>query len=260
MEPRTGESMKTFSKASGTNQKSVSSKESKDSRSLASEEENREACNGGNPVGCFWLGVSEYGRDNLDEAAVAFRKACDGGYSLGCYRFGLLEEKEGNLDEAEINYRKACDGGNPYGCNSLGVLEYHRGNIEQGLAILERSCNGGEGLFVCMKLMGLEQERGNYREVESLYRRVCAERDFFEGDIDRSKCMSFVFHPNGFNRSYVDEPPRVNYKSCSRIKPGTGLGTRTRTALNRRRYKKCIHVKNMVEIQDEVRKIPVRKK
>ena len=168
MEPRTGESMKTFSKASGTNQKSVSSKESKDLRSLASAQEYRDACyKRGDFDSCVSLGRLEYHRGkkdachkrgdleaciifggakemegNLDEAATAYGKACDGGNTNGCLWLGNLEQlKRGNLDEAAAAYEKGCDEGDPSNCLSLGMLEAKRGNPDAAETAYEKACD-----------------------------------------------------------------------------------------------------------------------
>ena len=72
--------------------------------SQASEQEYREACDGGDPTGCIRLGGVEYKRGNLDEAAVAYKKSCDLGLgnSLGCISLEWVEERRSNLDKAAI--------------------------------------------------------------------------------------------------------------------------------------------------------------
>ena len=278
MEPTHGESIKTFSKASGTSPRDVSSKKPKDSRSLASEQENREACykgdldacayigkfhyekgnikratnfltkscDGGNPLGCYHLGWLQKERGNLEAAEINFRKSCDGGYFQGCVDLGHLAKDTGNLDEAADSYGRACEGYIP-ACGLLGDVEEKRGNLDKAMAAYELRCNGGEDIRTCMKVMGSEREKGNYREVESLYRRVCVEREF-EEENDFHECFNFVLQPNGmFTQSYDDEPPRVRLsRPCFRGNP--------RKALDRRRYEKCIHIKNMMEMRDKVQR------
>ena len=299
MEPTThgDSSMMSSSKTSGT-KRGLSGKKAKDLRSLASEQENREACyrgdleacayvgklyyergnirrasnslkkscDGGNPIGCYHLGNLEKGRDNLEEAEINFRKACDGGFFEGCVDLGHLFREEGNLDEATSLYRKACEGGYIPVCSLLGEVEEERGNTDEAVAAYELGCNGGEDFPICMKVMGLERERGNYREVESLYRRVCVERELEQNDF--VECYNFALRMD-----FLKAKPWINFSiSCSRPSGEADLRLRNaispnpyyfcvscfrgnpRNALDRRRYKKCIHIQNMREMIFTVRK------
>ena len=60
----------------------------------ANEQEYREACTGGNLLGCSNLGSLEYRRGNYEAADIAFRQSCDGGYLRGCNRLGVFGRRK----------------------------------------------------------------------------------------------------------------------------------------------------------------------
>ena len=60
---------------------------------------------------------------NIDRAVGLFRQACDGGNILGCANLGVMYELGTGVpkdrNRAARLYRKACDGGNSEACENL---------------------------------------------------------------------------------------------------------------------------------------------
>ena len=83
----------------------------------------REACDGGDAVGCTNLGVmfsnGDGGPVNKEGARELYRQGCGGGDALGCTYYGwmLTNGKGGAEDKAGARefYRQGCDGGDPGG-------------------------------------------------------------------------------------------------------------------------------------------------
>ena len=74
---------------------------------------------------CFcFIGFSETSKANEQE----YREACAGGDPAGCYWLGNLEERRGHIYEAVFAYSKSCDLGDPAGCYWLRNLEFKRSN------------------------------------------------------------------------------------------------------------------------------------
>jgi uncharacterized protein len=88
------------------------------------------ACDGGDALGCFNLGVMHQDGIGMDadpvEAARLYRQACEGGHAAGCFNLGLMHENGLGMDadpvEAARLYRQACEGGYAGGCSNLGLL------------------------------------------------------------------------------------------------------------------------------------------
>ena len=94
-----------------------------------------QACDGGDALSCFNLGVMYYKGDRVEQnkvlAVQLFRKACDGGGASGCFNLGNMYYKGDGVRQdkarAEELYSKACDGGGASGCFNLGVM-YRNGD------------------------------------------------------------------------------------------------------------------------------------
>ena len=72
-----------------------------------------------------------YDNKEYDKTAELFKKACDGGEVLGCFNLGIMcatgNGVEKDLGKAEKLLKKACDGGETNGCRSLDII-YAKGN------------------------------------------------------------------------------------------------------------------------------------
>ena len=52
-----------------------------------------------------------------------YRTACDEGNAVGCYNLGIMDAEAGKIDEAEIHFKRACERGDEEACNNLAKLE-----------------------------------------------------------------------------------------------------------------------------------------
>ena len=232
MEPTTGESMKTFSKTSGANPRNVSREKVRDlaSGSLWDRYNNRLYDTSEDLV---LAGVSEQEQIEL----------CDRGYFSVCNILGRLEFARGNHAKSDSLYRKSCDGGNRTGCHLLWIsakyrndhdeIEYARRKFDEISDFYKETCDKREeeenvyrGVDInrCINRMFVREKRGDYKEVESLYRKVCVERP-----TNRFECIILVTVIVGQEDS----------RSCS--------------GGNLKSIAKCTHFNNMKEMRDEVR-------
>ncbi len=101
-----------------------------DFASAQTPEELTKACQQGNAVGCFNLGVMYYNgqgvtQDNF-KAVEFYQKTCDGQEAMGCFNLGVMYEKGDGVTQDHFKavelYRQACDGKNALGCINLGYL------------------------------------------------------------------------------------------------------------------------------------------
>ena len=80
----------------------------------------RAACEGQDVAGCVWLadfmigGIG--GPVDRDGSVMLTAAACRIGDPMGCYFYGITREQDGERDEAFIHYRFACRGGYARAC------------------------------------------------------------------------------------------------------------------------------------------------
>jgi hypothetical protein len=131
----------------------------------------QQACDAGEPKGCFGVGVMyEDGKGvakNVKRAVELYRRACDQKYALGCYNLGLMYGNgrgvPKDLKRAAELYGRACDGGHAAACNNLGI-QYANGqgvphDDQKAAELYKRSCNAGDaaGCKNLARLMGQPQ-------------------------------------------------------------------------------------------------------
>jgi hypothetical protein len=116
----------------------------------------QQACDGGEPKGCFGVGVMyEEGKGvakNVKRAVDLYKSACDQSYATGCYNLGLMYGNgrgvPKDLKRAADLYRRACDERNAAACNNLGI-QYANGqgvphDDQKAANLYKRSCDAGD--------------------------------------------------------------------------------------------------------------------
>ncbi len=96
-------------------------------------QKNRDACNDGNTVACFKVGLDyhtdKYGSDF--EAVRLFKYTCDHGYAKGCSYLGLKYASGKGIRQDYVKAKKfytiGCEGKDKTGCLNLATL-YYAGN------------------------------------------------------------------------------------------------------------------------------------
>ncbi len=93
-------------------------------------EENKKACDDGDPNGCYILGdMYDNGlgvKQDHFKAVKLYTKSCDAGIAQGCNNLGVMYYKgEGckqDISKAQEYFRKACKGGIEKGCTGFKIL------------------------------------------------------------------------------------------------------------------------------------------
>jgi hypothetical protein len=101
-----------------------------------------QACEGGSPEGCWFLGIM-YGtgqgvQENSSKSRMLLSRACDAGSAIGCYdaALGYTSGKGIGKDyqRAALLYSKACDAGIGPACSKLSdIYAFGAGGIEQNI-------------------------------------------------------------------------------------------------------------------------------
>ena len=68
------------------------------------------------------LGDEAYNKGDYQKAAQLHQKACDGGNAVGCYNLGVLYKNSQSFSTAKQYYGKACDLGLQLGCDGYRKL------------------------------------------------------------------------------------------------------------------------------------------
>lgn len=129
----------------------------------------RQACDGGEPLGCNNLAngmVEGTAPGGMAEANALFRQACVNGEARGCSDLGVSYGDGAGLDAdpgiAAALYQMACEGGNATGCANLGEAYRDGDGVPQDLAramdYMGRACDEGEG-WGCLMQVDLLHDR-----------------------------------------------------------------------------------------------------
>ena len=97
-------------------------------------------------------GLEKYNSGNKKEASIDWEKACDGGDMVGCFNLGLMYDNGDGIRQDKIKatelYGKACDGGDMKGCYNLGNMYYKGDGIRQdkrkAKELFGKACDGGD--------------------------------------------------------------------------------------------------------------------
>jgi hypothetical protein len=116
----------------------------------------QQACDAGDPKGCFGVGVMyEDGKGvtkSVKRAVDLYKRACDQSYATACYNLGLMYGNARgvpmDLKHAADLYKRACDGGNASSCNNLAI-QYANGqgvprDDKKAADLYKRSCDAGD--------------------------------------------------------------------------------------------------------------------
>ena len=155
-----------------------------DDENSKSEEVSPSNCGAG-PGGwanCIELGDSYRARDSA-LAAEFYKQACDGGDPEGCWHVGkMYEEGDGVATayrRAHELYRRACAGGSAQGCGKLGDFYDTAGPLQdpsRAAELYQRGCDSGDSAS-CEKLAAMYSSgRGvemNLTRTAELYQRGC---------------------------------------------------------------------------------------
>ena len=96
--------------------------QNKGNSNIKAKEFGNKACEGGEMLGCFLLGILEGKQGNKTTSLHFFKKACDGGRLEGCHYLGVFESQQGDKQKAKVHLSKACDGGYKPACNDLNSI------------------------------------------------------------------------------------------------------------------------------------------
>jgi uncharacterized protein len=116
----------------------------------------REACEAGNPTGCYELAIvyrdGEGVTPDAKREAELLERACAGGEGRGCFNLALKADPDiaeaapgsAALDRARGYFERGCEAQSPGSCFNLGEY-YLRGrgvgrDLDRGLSYLERAC------------------------------------------------------------------------------------------------------------------------
>lgn len=73
----------------------------------------KKSCDGGNPTGCYNLGVIDRDKKDYKKAMDKFKDSCEKGFGQACYSIGVMyknaEGVEQDLDLSADMFSKACD-------------------------------------------------------------------------------------------------------------------------------------------------------
>lgn len=111
------------------NNTQVATKDSNDNERKEMIEQFKKACNAGEPVGCYNLGIAYYSGDYVEKdykkSAQLYHKACDSKVAFACFNLGFLYENGKGVnqdsDMATALYKKACEGGDMKGCHHYAI-------------------------------------------------------------------------------------------------------------------------------------------
>lgn len=106
------------------------------------------------------VGKSDGADQSNSRSAAYYRQACDGGEALGCFNLGVsYATGEGvalDVSKAAVLFRKACDGGDAGGCAGLGNLLYLGLGIApnklEGARLLRQACQA-ENEWACGRVV-----------------------------------------------------------------------------------------------------------
>lgn len=146
------------------------------------------ACNNGNTLGCYMLGVIYFDgkgiKQDYSKAKDLFEKACTGGVFQGCNNLGTMYENANGVkqdyNKAKVFYEKACNGGVVDGCSNLGVLYTYDNVIKQDFLkaneLFKKACDGGYAQ-ACFNL-GINYYKGkgineNLVKANELFSKAC---------------------------------------------------------------------------------------
>ena len=111
------------------------------------------------------LAVVLVGLLSCQDVERAYREACEGGDMLGCNELGVLygtgEGVTKDLEHAAILYQRACDGGEMWGCVNLGTM-YGTGegvtrDRPRAIELYQQACDGGQN-WGCTLVLGVPVE------------------------------------------------------------------------------------------------------
>jgi TPR repeat protein len=122
------------------------------------------ACDGGEPLGCYNLGVMLYESDeaNVEQARALYERACDAGEAKGCANLAFLASRDGQTDRAVGLYEAACDEGAMVACTNLADMAQNGRGVERdtkrAATLFERACYGGVS-SACIRRAWLEGQQ-----------------------------------------------------------------------------------------------------
>ncbi|PAF41321.1 tetratricopeptide repeat protein [Helicobacter sp. 11S03491-1] len=107
------------------------------------------SCKGGNPTGCYNLGVIDRDKQDYKKAMERFKDSCEKNFGQACYSIGIMyKNAEGvtqDLDYSASMFSKACDLGNPYGCLDACAFYKDDAQGDKALPMCQKACELGNG-------------------------------------------------------------------------------------------------------------------
>ncbi|PAF44507.1 tetratricopeptide repeat protein [Helicobacter sp. 11S02596-1] len=107
------------------------------------------SCAGGNPTGCYNLGVIDRDKKDYKQALKKFEDSCEKAFGQACYSVGVMiknaEGVEQDLDESVKMFSKACDLNNVYGCLDACVFYKDDAQGDKALPMCQKACEQGSG-------------------------------------------------------------------------------------------------------------------
>ncbi|PAF48116.1 hypothetical protein BKH46_02050 [Helicobacter sp. 12S02634-8] len=107
------------------------------------------SCQGGNPTGCYNLGVIDRDNKSYKKAMQNFETSCEKGFGQSCYSIGVMyknaEGVDQDLDHAASMFSQACSLNNVYGCNDGCAYYKDDAQGDRALPLCQKACELGNG-------------------------------------------------------------------------------------------------------------------
>lgn len=107
------------------------------------------SCEGGNPTGCYNLGVINRDEKDYKKALELFEGSCQKKFGQACYSVGLMyknaEGVDQDLDHSADMFSKACALNNAYGCLDACAFYKDDAQGDKALPFCQRACELGNG-------------------------------------------------------------------------------------------------------------------
>lgn len=100
--------------------------------------------------------ITALNASTADERKASFEEACDEGNTLSCYNMGVMYDRGDGIEEDDVKaldfYIKACDKDYLQSCSRAAVL-YEEGkgikeDMNKAFGLYSKACGGGDG-FAC---------------------------------------------------------------------------------------------------------------